>query len=330
MTELSAPTLSGLKIQQLLHAVGSAPAPVEPDPEATAYDWCDPHYFDEDQRNRLAAVMTQVAALLSGRFAHFYKSDFDVKVVSITQHFADGLSRQVELDRSFSLPFGSDAEHPCGFLAVAAQTALRWAARLLGDSEAGDNPDRAISSLEESLLTDLLTAVTQTFLAALSKPQRLHPAGELFRGTPTAPWEPTTELCRVVFQVREADADAAEMQLVLPCETLAPLVGKPLAPQSHPPQEQLARLLMEHVYDVPVAVTARLATTWLSFQDVLDLTTNDILLVEKPIEEPVDLIIGNRVVFRGRPAQSAGQYAVFVTERTPNAADGSQASPPAN
>ncbi|MHC4517953.1 MAG: FliM/FliN family flagellar motor switch protein [Planctomycetota bacterium] len=330
MTESSAPTLSGSKIQQLLNAVGSAPAAVEPASEATVYNWCDPHYFDEDQRNRLAAVMTQVAALLSGRFAHFYQSEFDVKVVSITQHFADGLSRQVELDRSFSLPFGPDAEHPCGFLAVAAQTALGWAARLLGDAEAGDDPDRTVSSLEESLLTDLLTAVTQAFLASLGGAHDLHPGSELFKGTPVMPCEPTTQLCHVVFQVQEADANAAEIQLVLPCETLAPLVGKPLAPQSHPPQEQLARLLMEHVYDIPVAVTARLATTWLSFQDVLDLATDDILLIEKPIEEPVDLIIGNRVVFRGSPAQSAGQYAVFVTECTANAADASQASPPAN
>ena len=319
MTASLASNLSGSRIQQLLRAVGSVSMPAESVPEVTVHDWRDPHYFNEDQNNRLAAVMTQVAALLSDRFAHFYQSEFDVKVASITQHFADWLLNQAELDQGFSLSFGAEPGTPSGFLAVATQTALGWATRLLGDAQVGEDSERSISSLEESLLTDLLTAVTQAFLGALGEPQSLRPLDQLTKGAPIMPCDPTTELCRLVFLVTESDAEAdanAQIQFILPAHTLAPLVGKTIAAPVKMTREQLTRLLTEHVYDVPVTVTARLAATQISFEDVLDLATDDVLLTNKPIHEPVDLIVADRVLFRGSPAQSEARYAVLVTECT--------------
>ncbi len=96
---------------------------------------------------------------------------------------------------------------------------------------------------------------------------------------------------------------------------LAPVVGKSLQPLPTIPPDELSRLLMEHVHQMPVSVTARLASTRLSFEEVLDLASGDVLLIDKPLDEPVELIINNQTVFRGRPAQSTGQYAVFITER---------------
>ena len=315
MTVASASKLSRAKIQRLLQAVGSAPAGVEPEVEAATYNWRDPHYFDEDQRNRLAAMMAQVAALQSDRFLHFYKSEFNVKTASISQHFAGDLARQIDLDQGFCLPFGPDPDQPCGFLIVAAEVGLDWATRLLGDSETNDDPNRPISSLEESLLSDLLTAIAETFLRPLSVDQEFQIAANLSKGCPAIPYDITEEICRIVFQIQQAKAEeTAEASFVLPCAMLAPAVGKSLAAEAQPSTEQLARLLMEHVQRMPVTVTARLATTRLSFEEVLDLGADDVLLIDKPIEEPVDVIVDGRTVFRGRPAQSKGQCAVLVTE----------------
>lgn len=331
MTASSAPNLSRAKIQRLLAAVGSAPGTAEVVPEVTAYDWRDPHYFNEDQRNRLAAVMTQVAALMSDRFAHFYNSEFNVKAVSITEHFAEDLARQIEPDHGFSLLFGPDSDHPCGFLIVGTEAALDWATRLLGDSEASNDPDRVISSLEESLLSDLLTAVARAFLDPLGTHPNLEPAGNLGKGCPAVSYELTEEICRIVFQIQKADAtETADVSLVLPCRVLAPSVGKSLSAEAKPPQEQLARLLMEHLQQMPVAVTVRLAATRLSFEEVLDLGPGDILLIEKPIEELVDVMIDGQTVFRGRPAQADGQYAVLVTECAADPTSKTATNPAAN
>ena len=330
MTASSASNLSTAKIQRLLQAVGSAPTTVEPDGEVVLYDWRDPHYFSEDQRNRLAALMTQVAALLSDRFAHFYKSEFNVRPKSIAQHFVADLVRQIDPNQGFSLSFGPDPEAPCGLLLVASETALGWATRLLGDSEGNDDPDRPISSLEESLLADLLTAVAETVLSPLRDQQELHIGADLSKGCPTMSYESTDAICRIIFEVQQTGTDEkAEISFVMPCSLLAPAVGKLLLAETQPSQEQMAQLLMEHVQQMPVTVTARLASTRLCFEEILDLGPNDILLIDKPVAEPMDLIVDGRAVFRGRPARSSGQFAVYVTECIAEVKDGTATNPAA-
>ncbi len=321
MTAASASNLSRAKIHRLLQAVGSAPTQTEPDVEASPYDWRDPHSFDEDQRNRLAAMMTQGAALLSDRFVHFYHSEFNVKATSIKQHFAADLNSHIRLDEGFSLPFGPAPDQPCGFLAVGAEAALDWATRLLGDSEGNDDPDRVISSLETSLLSDLLAASAEAVLGSLGDSHNLQASSNLCQGGAPVPYGPTDEICHVVFQIQEAEAEEmAELSLVLPCSTLAPALGKALSTEVQPSAEQLSRLLMEHVQKMTVTVTAHLAAIRLSFEEILDLGPDDVLLIDKPLEEPMDVIVDGRTVFRGRPAQSNGQYAVFVTECTTESA----------
>jgi flagellar motor switch protein FliM len=315
MTAPTGANLNRARRHCLLAAVGSTPTPVEIPPEAALYDWRDPHYFNEDQRNRLAAIMSQVAAVLSERCAHFFNSEFKVVPASITQHFANDVGRHVNVERGFSLTFGPAQKPPCGFLGIGADVAMDWVTRLLGDSESDQDPNRPLSSLEESLLLDLAGAMAEAFLDSLKPHQDLKPAGQVTQGAAVS-FEPTDPICRIVFRIGQAEADApSEVTFIVSGPTLSPVVGKSIQAKTTLSPEELTRLLMEHVQQMPVVISARLGSTRLSFDEVLDLAPGDILLIDKPLDEPVDLIIRNQTVFRGRPAQSDGQYAVFITER---------------
>jgi flagellar motor switch protein FliM len=70
---------------------------------------------------------------------------------------------------------------------------------------------------------------------------------------------------------------------------------------------------------VPIPVTVRLASTALSFKEMMNIQVDDILLLDKKFDEPVELIAGGRTVCRGRPAKSAGEYAMVITEPLYNA-----------
>jgi flagellar motor switch protein FliM len=309
MTDAPAHNLSRAKIQRLLTAVGSTAAQATAQPEVALYNWRDPHYFDEEQRNRLAAVMSQVAALLS---------ESNVTPASVTQHFANDLSGQIALENSFCLAFGSDVEHPCGFLSVAADTAMSWVTFLLGDSDADSDPKRALSALEESLLSDVVTALTEAFLNALQPHHDLRHGGSFVKGSSNVQFDPTEEICIIVFEVRRADAnEPSQMSFVLPCRILAPLVGRPLESTGKAPSpEELQCIMTEHLQQMPVVITAKLSSTRLSFEEVLDLSQNDIVLLDTRIDEPIDLTIDGQTIFRGRPARSDGQRAILLTECT--------------
>ena len=94
---------------------------------------------------------------------------------------------------------------------------------------------------------------------------------------------------------------------------LAPLVGKEPAKTAPLSAEELSRTLTEHLHRMPVTVTTVLASTRLGIAELVDLHRDDVLLLDKTIEEPVELLLEGRVVFRGRPARSDGRYAVVLT-----------------
>ncbi len=315
MTAPSSNDLNQAKIRQLLAAVGSAHAQEEPAVEVTEYDWRDPHSFNEEELNQLAAVMSQVAARIAETFARFYSSEHHVSPMAITQHFANDLPNQIELDRGCCLTFGPEKGPPCGFTAITGRTALAWVTRLLGDSETGDDPERPLSSLEESLLFDLLTAVVEGFLLPLQPRHSLKSDARLCQGQPDIQFETTEGLCKIVFQVKRDDADeACDIAFLLPCSRLTALVGKiATVPPRISPQE-LSHALTEHLQQMPVTVTARLASTTVSFREILDLGPGDILLLDKPIQESMELILDGAGVFSGRPVRSQGHYAVAIQQ----------------
>jgi flagellar motor switch protein FliM len=320
----SANHLGRARIGQLLAAVGSTQAqdPVPAPPEATPYDWRDPHSFNADQRNRLTQALDQIAARMAEIFSRSRGSPVEVALGALTQHFAGDWCRHVELDRDYCLTFAPDKGPSSGFVSISPQTALTWVTWLLGDSDSARDPNQAFSPLEESLLSDLLTAELEAFLTLLRATGSLRPTGALCKGQPSIQFELTEEVCRAVFEVKSPDAgEALEIAFLLPCSRLAALAGKTAAaapPRMSPPE--LSKILMEHLQEMPVTVRAILASTTLRFQEILELAPGDILLLDKPVDGLADLIINGHPAYQGRPARSQGQHAIVilecVTERT--------------
>ncbi len=313
---LPAHHLGRARISQLLAAVGSAHATDEAPPQTTPYDWRDPHFFNASQRNRLVQIWGQIAARMAEIFTRSRRSSFEVSLKAFTQHYAGDLCRRLELDQDYCLTFAPDKGLPCGFVSIAAPTALAWVTWLLGDSDSARAPSQALSSLEESLLSDLVTAALEAFLAPLRAPHNLRPTGALGKGQPSLQFERSEEVARIVFAIKSAEkGEPAEIAFVLPCSRLAALAGKTVtAAASRLSPQELSRALMEHLQEVPVTLRATLASTTLSFQEVLDLGPGDILLLGKRIDGPAELTINGRVAFRGRPARAQDRYAIVIAE----------------
>lgn len=44
----------------------------------------------------------------------------------------------------------------------------------------------------------------------------------------------------------------------------------------------------------------------------MNLQVNDMLLLDKSVDEPIELIVEGKAVFSGRPAKSGGKYAAVI------------------
>ena len=342
-------SLSREQVRQLLAAVGSAPSDDSAEIESTEYDWRRPHYFSREELVRLDDFTKNLAAAVAEKFTQFYHSDFDVTMVSTTQHFAGELLDQIcggEQNNYYVAlgPRGESVTGGCGFIAIPEQTAFAWVTYLLGEADAEassqspskkDSADsgevrragagragsqKSLSQLEESLLLDIAAAI----VAALSvcHSDGFEPATTIVRGEPPLELQQFEELCKIVFAVRKAGSEnGSEAYLVIRCGELARqwrVTGKAANPAGKSSAEQISQAITEHLQQMPVSVTAQLACTYLTFQELAAIRPCDILLLDKAVDESVELIVQGRTLFQGRPAKSAGQYAVVITESLSN------------
>ena len=311
----AANNLSKEKIQQLLTAVGSGPKEDTTGIEATEYNWNKPHCFDRKQLNKLDNFTKKVAKAMTVKFVDFCHSQFDVTIVSTKQHFAAELVDQaIESGQDdYYLAFGTDQSHPCGLISIPTKTAFIWATQLLGDPESEEEDSgRDLSLLEESLLLDLFSALIEVFS---QKIWDFQPAGNIVRRLLPLELKGTEELCKITFDVKKTDQEkSSEAYFLILCSELETVVGKAEQTVGRFSAEDISKAILGHIQQMPVCITAQLASMVLTLEEIMTLEVGDILLLDKKVDEPIELITSGRTALLGRPAKLAGKHAMVITE----------------
>ena len=302
------------RVEQLLKAVGSERGKDAEQVEFTEYDWRKPHYFSSDQLVRLDGFASVAAQAMTKRFSEFCRARYDVRIASITQHFAgEYIEKSSESEqKDYFVPFGTAADSASGLIGMPEKTAGAWTRQLLGDSESQDDSKRDLSSLEESLLLDLTSALIEAFSES-SPTCSFSLTGDIIKGRMPLDLSATDVLCRISFDVKKADSEeGAAAYLIIPCRELALVVGKTVATAGEFSANEVSRAILDHLQEMTVTVTAQLDSTTLTFEEVMNLQVNDMLLLDKSVDEPIELIVEGKAVFGARPAKSGGKYAAVI------------------
>lgn len=304
-------------VEQLLAAVGSRPTEETSQLEVAEYDWHQPHYFTSAQREALEDFTDNIAAAVAERLTNLFKSNFHIKISSVTEHFAaEFISQASETSQQrYHLAFGPDQAQPCGFVAIDPKTAATWVKVLLGDSESQDDTAGQLSQLEESLLLDIATATVDGLIVSLRDYCDLHCSQTISIGRLPVDLQEADILCKITFSVKRADSEeASESYFLMPCHILTPVVGELGEAPNRQSADDVSNAIRVCLQPIPVSVTAQLGKAMLTFEEIASIRPGDILLLDKPIHEPVEVVIDGRTVFYGRPVKSGGQQAVKITK----------------
>jgi flagellar motor switch protein FliN/FliY len=82
------------------------------------------------------------------------------------------------------------------------------------------------------------------------------------------------------------------------------------AAESAAPQPSARDLLLE----IELDATLQFGSRELALKDVLALSLGDVLELDRHVTEPVDLVVGDRIVARGEVVIVDGNFALLVTE----------------
>ncbi len=304
------------KVQQLLAAVGiESEEDTRSNIDAYDYNWNRPHYFSSGELKELESFTAKLAQGCARKFTQIYHGEFNVTVSSTTQYFADEFADSAKALSDHYLSFGTGGDEPSGFVGVSCQTAIVWATQLLGDSGSPEDTERELSQLEISLLCDTASSIVEAFSDS-SDSCDFQPTAELVSGRLPIEFQGTEELCKIVLSVKKANSnDSTEAYFLMLCDKLRPVVGNRIQAQVLA-EEDVADAMLKHVYEMPVAVKAQLDSAVITIEEAMSLGVDDILLLDKKVTDPIELIVEDMILFRGRPVKCAGKYAVVITETT--------------
>lgn len=303
------------KMQQILASIGSKPVKTSEQIDATDYTWQQPHCFSTIQMKRLTNFTERLAQACSENLTRLCNNNnYDVTILSATQHFATELFDQGDEKTDYCVAFGEHKEQPYGLISIPVQSATSWTTQLLGETGIEEETDRELSQLEESLLLDIASVLIKAFPKA-NESYKIRPIQKIIRDKIPLELQGAKELCKISFSVTKAASDeSSEAYFLILCDELQPVVGKERQAPI-PPEETLYNAMLNHVHKMPVLAAAQLGPIRLTFEEIMNLSVGDILLFDNKVGEPIDLMTEDRILFRGQPAKSNGNTAIMITEK---------------
>jgi flagellar motor switch protein FliM len=300
------------KFKQLLAAVGSQPAPGGEQVKYTEYDFRKAHYFNLAQLDKLRDFAVRAGKSIAARFASFYSNNFDVSLSGIEQQYtADYFKARVgAAGNGFSLVFGSDVQHPAGLVDVPEQAAIHWLKGVLGDSDSQQQGE--LSQLEQSFLFDIVLI----FVNALNescKPLGFKPCGSVVKGFAGLDVPPTEALCTIGYDVKKTGTeDSFHIDIAVVAGRLDAAAEKAAQVVSKPAPDFLTGVITHHIADVVVPLTIKFDSTMLTFEEVMNVQPNDVIVLDRKITDHAAVFLMGRKIFDGRLARSEQNKALVI------------------
>lgn len=87
-------------------------------------------------------------------------------------------------------------------------------------------------------------------------------------------------------------------------------------PPENKPGQTVAndREKLELLLDVNLALTLRFGQRDLSLREILDLNAGSVIELDRAVEEPAELLLGDKVIARGQVVTVDGNYGIRITD----------------
>ena len=84
--------------------------------------------------------------------------------------------------------------------------------------------------------------------------------------------------------------------------------------QEQSPTTTASQSAHDLLLDIELEATLRFGSRDLPLKDVLDLGAGDVLELDRQVADPVDLVVGDKIIARGEVVIVEGNFALLVTE----------------
>lgn len=282
------------------------------------YDFRNPDKFSKEQLRTLLTLHENFCRVASTTLSAVLRTVVQVSTVSAEQRtygdFIRALPDPTVLAVFTLAPFPGNA-----VAELSPVVAFAMIDRLLGGPGYGLGANRAITELETVVVKRLFHAIFESMAEAWRGLGEATPRLESLETNPffvqiVAPSEIVVHLSFVV----KVGNQAGELNVCIPFTTMEKVLPLLSTRQwgsraAHQREDERARLLHE-LAGVGLPVLVELGRAVITVGDLLRLSEGDVIILDTPRDGPVDVLVKERIKFRGRPGRSGKRLAVRITE----------------
>ena len=172
------------------------------------------------------------------------------------------------------------------------------------------NPASEFSAEHKQALQTLLQQVSVA--AATTLQNQLGTLEAQLAGIEAPAWPGTA----VILQASEASAGKLMLELRFDPELTASLaaVNSPGTTSQSAPPPAMTETNLDLLLGVGLSLTLRFGQRVLTLREILDLGSGSVVELDRQVQEPADLLLGDKLVARGEVVIVDGNYGVRVTE----------------
>jgi flagellar motor switch protein FliM len=301
--------------ERFLNILAKLPVKPQNDSDLTNckdHNWLEPHCFSGAQIEKINLFAGKLAEQIKTQLKKYYGLDFEIKFDSLSLFFPEQLNSENQ-SGNYCLSFTDEPGSIFGLLDIPQATAAAWTGRLLGDGHSKEENSQ-ISSLERSLLHDIAAEVINAI--SLSIPQgKIKPQGCITENLVAMKFSPGQEICRLTFNFIPKDSEKQFTfgYLVL-CDhiTNRALADAGTKPQMTP--QKIKEAIIKNIKNIKVPLDSMFCKQLFTLDEILSLEVDDVLIFDKKINDPLDILANQKPIFSGTLAKNNGHYAVLINK----------------
>jgi len=307
--------LSREKLQALFLQYTDSDTSHEPsDEKISEYDFYKPHYFNKEQMALLNNYFETLSSLLADEFSNMCNNQFNAKITSITEIFSENLINTSQDEKMpYNLAIQNNASGDIsGFLSIPPESARLWTTQLLGETEPAESDQ--LSDLELSLLIEIATSFIKAFSDSHSS-VNCQPVSETLSRSVPIPLDNCIEMSKIIFELSNEDGkNNSQASFVLFSSCLNSIADKLDITGDQNAGQDCKQLIIEHFKSQQVNIVGNFAKIKLTVEDMMNLQTDDVILLDKKVGQPIDLSINGKRIFQAQPVQCEDSYGVVITK----------------
>lgn len=286
--------------------------------DVRAYDFARASKFSKDQIRTIQMIHETFARLFSGTLSAKIRALTKLKVVSVEEVAYEDFINTVSNPSIISI-FSMPPMEGSAVMDISPQIGFPIIDRLLGGTGTEESEARELTDIEIKLMESVLQDALGFIKEAWSNVINLSPKLEMLESNPYfVQIVPPQEMILLVNLDAEVGEKTGRINLAIPYVMLETVLPKLNIQQwfstyrrSISPDTPLK--VEERLLKTSVRFMVELGKTQITLKDFLDLEVGDVLQIGTKVNEELDVYVGDRMKFKGKPGVVGKRVAVQTT-----------------